>query len=80
MEVGGGPQILCHWKKLALAKPQSSSVEHSVSSPATAIACSPDSLFEMKGLRLIDMENLLASITRQASCNVGGLGLLLGKT
>ena len=30
--------------KLALAKPQSSSVEHSVSSPATDRACSSDSL------------------------------------
>ena len=44
-------------KKLALAKPQSSSVEPSVSSPATDRACSPDSLFEMKDPRLIDMES-----------------------
>ena len=61
-------------KKLALAKPQSSSVEHSVSSPATDRACGPDSLFEMKGLWLIDKENLLASITRRASCDVCGSG------
>ena len=50
-------------------------MEHSVSSPATNRACSPDYLFEMKGLRLIDMENLLATITRRASCKICGFGL-----
>ena len=67
-------------KKLALTIPYSFSVEHSVSSLAIDRACSSDSLSEMKGLRLIDMENLLASVTRRASCNVCGSGLLLGKT
>ena len=38
-------------KKLALPKPcSSSSMEHSVGSPATDGACSSDSLCEMKGL------------------------------
>ena len=57
-------------KKLALPLPCSSSMEHSVSSPATDRTCSYDSLCEMKGLRLIDMQDLLASVTWQASCNV----------
>ena len=43
--------------------------------PSTDRACSSDSLCEMKGLRLIDMEELLASVTRRASCNVCGSGL-----
>ena len=50
-------------------------MEHSVSSPARDRACSSDSLCEMKGLRLIDMQELLASVTRRASCNVCGSGL-----
>ena len=62
-------------KKLALPKPCSSSMEHSVSSPATDSACSSDSLCEMKGLRLIDMQELLASVTRRASYNICGSGL-----
>ena len=62
-------------KKLALAKPQSYSMEHSVSSPATGRACSSDLFFEIKGLQLIDMKNMLASVTRRASCNVCGSGI-----
>ena len=63
-------------KKLALPMPcSSSSMEYSVSSPSTDRAFSSDSLCEMKGLRLIDMEELLASVTRRASCNVCGSGL-----
>ena len=63
-------------KKLALPMPCSTfSAEHSISSPATDRACRSDSLCEMKGLRLIDMEELLASVTRRASCNVCGSGL-----
>ena len=31
----------------------------------------------MKGLRLIDLEELLASVTRRASCNVCGSGLTI---
>ena len=31
----------------------------------------------MKGLRLTDMEELLASVTRRASCNVCGSGLIV---
>ena len=42
----------------------------SVNPPVTDGACSSDYLCEMKGIRLIDMENLLASVTRRASCNV----------
>ena len=62
-------------KKLALAKLQSSSMDLSVNPLVTDGACSSDSLCEMKGLRLIDMDNLLASVTRRASCNVCGSGL-----
>ena len=68
-------------KKLALPMPCStSSMEHSVSSPATDRACRSDSLCEMKGLWLIDMEELLASVTRWASCNVCGSGLTVRET
>ena len=35
-------------------------------------ACSSDFQCEMKGLRLIDLESLLASVSRRASCNVCG--------
>ena len=63
-------------KKLALPMAcSSSSMEYSVSSPAADRACSSDSPGEMKGLRLIDMEELLASVTRRASCNICGSGL-----
>ena len=62
-------------KKLALPKPCLSSMEHSVSSPATDRDCSSDSRCEMKGLRLIDMQELLASVTRRASYNICGSGL-----
>ena len=65
--------------KLALPMPHLSSMEHSVSSPATDRACSSDSLCEMKGLRLIDLEDLLASVTRRARCNVCGSGLIVGE-
>ena len=64
-------------KKLALPKPCTSSAEYSVSSPAIDRACESESLCEMKGLRLIDLEKLLASVTRWASCNVCGSGLTL---
>ena len=63
-------------KKLALPKPcSSSSMEHSLSSPATDRACYSDSLCEVKGIQLIDMQELLASVTRRASCNICGSGL-----
>ena len=62
-------------KKLALPTPSTSSAEHSLSSPAADRACRSDSLCEMKGLRLIDMEELLPSVTRRASCIVCGSGL-----
>ena len=65
--------------KLALPMPCSSSTECSVSSPATDRACGSESLCEMKGLRLIDLEQLLASVTRLASCLVCDLSLLSGK-
>ena len=51
-------------KKLALSRPSTSTGESSYG------ACSSDSLCEMKGLRLIDLESLLASVSRRASCNV----------
>ena len=51
-------------KKLALSRPSTSTGESSHG------ACSSDSLCEMKGLRLIDLESLLASVSRRASCNV----------
>ena len=58
-------------QKLALAKPQQTSAEHSVSSRDSADgACSSDSSSEMKGLWLIDIRSLLASGNRRASCNV----------
>ena len=62
-------------KKLALPMPCTSSAECSVSSPATDRVCVSEPLCEMKGLRLIDLEQLLASVTRRASCNVCGSGL-----
>ena len=58
-------------QKLALPKPHQSSAEHSVSTrDSTDGACSSDSSSEMKGLWLIDIESLLASVNRRASCNV----------
>ena len=55
-------------KKPALTRPSSSTSEPSYG------ACSSDSQTdfqcEMKGLRLIDLESLLASVSRRASCNV----------
>ena len=53
-------------KKLALTQPSSSTGEPSHG------ACSSDFQCEMKGLRLIDWESLLASVSRRASCNVCG--------
>ena len=57
-------------KKLAQTRPSSSTGEPSHG------ACSSDShtdfLCEMKGLRLIDLESLLASVSRRACCNVCG--------
>ena len=51
-------------KKLALSRPSTSTGESSHG------ACSSDSLCELKGLRLIELESLLASLSRRASCNV----------
>ena len=62
-------------KKLALSMLHSSSMDLAVSPLVTDGACSYNSFGEMKGLRLIDLGNLLASVTRQASCNVCGSGL-----
>ena len=67
-------------KKLALPMPYKSSTECLVSSPTIDRACESDSLCEMKGLRLIDLEELLASVTRRASCNICVSALLSGKT
>ena len=61
-------------KKLALPMLCTSSAECLVSSPAIDRACESDSLCEMKGLWLIDLEELLASVTRRASCNICGSG------
>ena len=66
-------------KKLALPKLCAPSAECSVSSPAIDRACGSDSLCDMKGQRLIDLEELLASVTRRASCNVCGSGLTVRK-
>ena len=65
------PLLTASGKKLALSKPHQSAAEHSVSSRDSADgACSSDSLSELKGLRLIDIGSLLASVNRRASCNV----------
>ena len=60
------PVVTAIGKKQALTRPSSSTGElrHG--------ACSLDSQNEMKGLRLIDLESLLASVSRRASCNVCG--------
>ena len=64
------PLLTASRKKLALSKLHQSSAEHSVSSRDSADgACSSDSSSEMKGLRLIDIGSLLASVNRRASCN-----------
>ena len=60
-------------KKLALPLPHSSSTDIAVSPLVTDGTCS--SICEMKSLRLIDLDDLLASVTRRASCNVCGSGL-----
>ena len=60
-------------KKLALPLPHTSSTDIAVSPLVTDGACSSSS--EMKGLWLIDLDDLLASVTRRASCNVCGSGL-----
>ena len=60
-------------KKLALSTQHSSSMDIAVSPLVKDGASS--SLCEMKGLRLIDLGDLLASVTRRASCNVCGSGL-----
>ena len=62
-------------KKLALPMPHTSSAECSVSSPAIDRASVSESLCEMQGLRLVDLQLLLASVTRRAICNVCGSGL-----
>ena len=62
-------------KKLALSMPHSSSAECSVSSPAIDKASVSESLCEMQGLRLVDLQLLLASVTSRANCNVCGSGL-----
>ena len=61
-------------KKLALPKPHSSSMDIAVS-PLVTDGASTDSICEMDGLRLIDLRDLLASVTRRANCNVCGSGL-----
>ena len=60
-------------KKLALPLPHTSSTDIAVSPLVTDGACSSSS--EMKVLRLIDLDDLLAPVTRRASCNVCGSGL-----
>ncbi len=62
-------------KKLALPKPHSSSMDLAVSPLVTDGASTSDSICEMNGLRLIDLSDLLASVTRRANCNVCGSGL-----
>ena len=62
-------------KKLALPMPHSPSTDLAVSPLVTDGACSSHSICEMKGLRLIDLGDLLASVTRRASCHVCGSGL-----
>ena len=57
-------------KKLALPLPHTSSTDIAVTPIATDEACSSSG--ETKGLRLIDLDDLLASITRRANCNVCG--------
>ena len=65
------PLLTASGKKLTVSKPHQSSAEHSVSSRDTADgAYSSDSSSEMKGLRLIDIGSLLASVDRRANCNV----------
>ena len=53
-------------KKQELTRPSSSIGECSHG------ACSSDFQCEMKGLQLVDLESLLASVSRCASCNVCG--------
>ena len=60
-------------KKLALPLPHTSSTDIAVNPLATDEACSSSS--EMKGLRLIDLDDLLASVNRWANCNVCVSGL-----
>ena len=52
-------------KKLALPLPHTSSTDIAVSPLDTDEACSSSS--KMKGLRLIDLDDLLASVTRRAN-------------
>ena len=61
-------------KKPALPKPQSSSMDIAVS-PLVTDGPSTDSICEMNGLRLIDLGDLLASVTRRTNCNVCGSGM-----
>ena len=62
-------------KKLTLPKPHSSSMNLAVSPLITDGACTSDSICEMNGLRLIDLGDLLVSVTRRANCNVCVSGL-----
>ena len=62
-------------KKLTLAKPHSSSMDLVVSPLITDGACTSDSICEMNGLKLIDLGDLLVSVTRWANYNVCGSGL-----
>ena len=71
--LGSGFTIGASEKKLALPLPHTSSTDIAVSPLATDEACSSSS--GMKGLRLIDLDDLLASVTRRANCNVCGSGL-----
>ena len=65
--------ITASGKKLALSRPSSSTGEPSHG------ACSSDSQCGMKRLRLIDLESLLESVSRRASCNVCGSSLTVKK-
>ena len=62
-------------KKLALPKPHSSSMDSAVSPLVTDGASTSDSICEMKGLRLIDLKDLLASVTKLANCKFCGSDL-----
>ena len=57
-------------KKLVLPKPHSSSMDLAVTPLVTDGASTSDSICEINGLRLIDLNDLLASVTRRANCNV----------
>ena len=66
-------------KKLALPKPHSSSMDIAVSPLVTDGPCT-DSICEMNGLRLIDLGDLKASVTRRENGNFCGSGLTVRET